>query len=429
MQRTVEDVACTVCGCVCDDLRLTVEGETVTRAEGACPLAEPRLLGLRSRRGPIACIQGEAADYTAALDQSAEILKAAEAPLIYGLSQSSTEGQRAACRLADRLGATIDTTASLCHAPSIVALQQVGESTCSLGEVRHRCDLVIYWGSNPVVSHPRHLERYSVDANGQFVGGRSDRTLVVVDVRATETSERADIFIRVPPESDFDFLWALRCLVAGVPLPDGWLASRGLDQVKVEELAKRMKTCRSGAVFFGLGLTRGSVGHANVEALLRLVSDLNSHTRFYARRMRVYGDVAGADSVLCWQTGFPFSVNLARGFPRYGPGEYSANQLLERAEVDACILVGDDGLKNMSARARERLRSVPTIMLNPNDSKLDWQPSVEFRTARYGIDLPGTAYRMDEVPIPLRQVLCSELPSDGQVLSGLLARIQAAVTA
>ena len=107
---------------------------------------------------------------------------ALESPLIYGLSRSSTPGQRSAVRLADELGATIDTTASTCHAPSIMAVQAVGESTATLGEIKNRSDLVIYWGSDPLVSHPRHLERF-VDAPGMFVpAGRRDRHLVVVDV-------------------------------------------------------------------------------------------------------------------------------------------------------------------------------------------------------------------------------------------------------
>lgn len=424
MPQVVEDVACTVCGCVCDDLSVVVEDGTIVSAAGACPLAEPRLIGLRARSGQAAAIAGQPADLSAALDRAAELLRAAQAPLIYGLSQSSTAGQRAACRLADWLGGTIDTTASLCHAPSIVALQQVGESTCSLGEVRHRSDLVIYWGSNPVVSHPRHLERYSVDAEGQFAGGRDKRTLIVVDVRKTETAELADHFVQIPPGSDFDLIWALRCLIAGKPLPDGWVPPVGLSPEAIGHLAKRLRSCRNGTVFFGLGLTRHAAGHANVTALLRLVSDLNAHTRFYARRMRVYGDVAGADSVLCWQTGFPFSVNLSRGFPRYSPGEYSANDLLERAEVDACLLVGLDGLANMSTAALKRLQTMPTILLDHTDAHLDWQPTVRFRTAKYGIDLPGIAYRMDEVPIPLRQVLTSDLPSDAQVLTDILDRLK-----
>jgi formylmethanofuran dehydrogenase subunit B len=36
----VEDFTCTHCS-VCDDLRLTVEGDRIVRAERACALAEP----------------------------------------------------------------------------------------------------------------------------------------------------------------------------------------------------------------------------------------------------------------------------------------------------------------------------------------------------------------------------------------------------
>ena len=105
-----------------------------------------------------------------------------------------------------------------------------------------------------------------------------------------------------------------------------------------------MKACRFGIVFFGLGLSMSGVGHRNVEALLHLVTDLNRYTWFQARRMRVFGDVTGADSVLAWQTGYPFSVSLARDYPRYNPGEFSAHDLLSKQEVDACLLVGSEGL-------------------------------------------------------------------------------------
>ena len=115
------------------------------------------------------------------------------------------------------------------------------------------------------------------------------------------------------------------------------------------DLAQRMKTCRSGVAFFGLGLSRRGLGHHNVEALLRLVTDLNRYTRFYARRMRLYGDVTGADSVLCWQTGYPFSVNLGRGYPRFNPGEFSVEGVLERQEVDACVIVGSETLEQLSS--------------------------------------------------------------------------------
>jgi formylmethanofuran dehydrogenase subunit B len=278
---------------------------------------------------------------------------------------------------------------------------------------------VLFWGSNPVKSHTRNFERYSVDPTGRFLPeGRKRRFVIVVDSRATETTQQADWFVQVAPGSDFDVLWALRALVQGLEIDGG---AGGLPLEELRQLAARLKSCRSGIVFFGLGLTRTDVPHANVDALLRLVSDLNRHTRFYARRMRIPGDVAGADSVLCWTTGFPFSVNLARGYPRYNPGEYSANEVLERGEADACLLVGSEGVAALSDAAQAALRQLPTIVLDYPSETCPFHPTVAFTTAVYGVHLTGTAYRMDETPIPLRAVLTTTYPSDAEVLDAIRA--------
>jgi formylmethanofuran dehydrogenase subunit B len=420
--KRIDNVACTICGCVCDDLRITVEDERVVQAEGACHLAEPWYLSQGSRRPPATEVDGEPVAFDAALERAANILRAARAPLIYGLSRSNTEGQQAAVALADRLGATIDTTASLGHAPAILALQEAGESTCSLGEVRNRADLVLFWGSNPVESHPRHFERYSVDPIGEFLpGGRKDRTVVVADVRPTATSERADVFLQVEPGRDFEVLWTLRGLIRGQQPAADAIVGAPLDRLR--DLAQRMKTCRYGIAFFGLGLSRTHLGHRSVEALLRLVTDLNDFTRFYARRMRVSSDVAGADSVLTWQTGYPFSVNLARGYPRFNPGEFTAHDLLLRSEVDACLLVGSFGVRRFSAEAIANLRRIPTIVLDPPTMESLTPPTVRFTTAIPGVHVPGTAYRMDEIPIPLRTLLPARYPSDADVLEAIRGRI------
>ena len=326
-------------------------------------------------------------------------------------------------RLAEQIGANIDTTASVCHGPSIMAIQQVGESTCSLGEVRNRADLVIFWGADPAVSHPRHLERYSGEATGLFVPrGRADRTIVVVDTKRTATSELADLFIQVPGEGDFEVIWALRQLLGGIDLPRTLDVGVPLEQLR--ELVTHMTRCRYGVVFFGLGLAQSGSGHANVEALLRLVEDLNGVTRFTARRLRIPGDVAGADSVLCWMTGFPFAVNYSRGYPRYNPGEYSANELLPRGEADACLLVGSESLADLSANAQRAVRHLPTIVLDYPNATTTPEATVHITTAIYGIHAPGTAYRMDEVPIPLRQLMPASHPTDDEVLNAIAARLR-----
>jgi formylmethanofuran dehydrogenase subunit B len=419
--KILKDVACTMCGCVCDDLKLNIAHGHVVGVSPGCALAEPWLLGQSSSDRPSCSVGGQPVLLDEAVQHAAGILAKSDSPLIYGLSGSSTPGQRSAIHLADRIGACIDTTASTCHAPSIVALQGVGESTCSLGEIRNRSDLVIYWGSNPSKSHPRHMERF-VDAPGQFVaGGRLARHVVVVDVKPSESSQRADTFIQVEPGTDFEVLWALRGLVRGFPLDASVVG--GVPRETLVGLANRMKQCRYGAAFFGLGLTRHGISHVNVDALLRLVTDLNRHTRFVVRRMRIPGDVAGADSVLCWQTGYPFSVSLNRTYPRYNPGEFTANDMLERHEVDAVVLVGTEGIEKLSDAARAWLCEIPSVILGHAGVGSLVSGTVNFTTAVYGIHRPGTAYRMDETPIPLRKVLDSDLPADHEVLDAIIDQV------
>jgi formylmethanofuran dehydrogenase subunit B len=303
-----------------------------------------------------------------------------------------------------------------------VAVQEVGESTCTLGEVKNRADLVVFWGSNPMESHPRHFERYSLLPRGRFTpAGRADRTLVVADVQPTASSESADLFVPIEPGRDFEALITLRSLVRGVRVEPSCSTGAPLDLL--QELAGRMKSCRYGVVFFGLGLSMSGVGQHNVEALLLLVHDLNDHTRFQARRMRIPGDVTGADTVLTWQTGYPFAVNLARGYPRYNPGEFSGPAMLERGEVDVCMLVGSEGVARFSEQAVDSLRRIPSIVLDHALVDSPVEPTIRFTTAVYGIHHPGTAYRMDGVPIRLRAFLPTDYPSDDEVLRMIEERL------
>ena len=94
-----EDFACTLCSCVCDDLRLTVDGERIVQADRACDLAKPWLLEQGACEPPAARIDGNAVSVEAAIARAAELLARARYPLVFGLSRSSTEGQRAAVKL------------------------------------------------------------------------------------------------------------------------------------------------------------------------------------------------------------------------------------------------------------------------------------------------------------------------------------------
>src|SRR5262249_39521815 len=152
----------------------------------------------------------------------------------------------------------------------------VGKVTCTLGEVRNRADLVVFWGSDPLTTHPRHWERYSVHPTGRFLPrGRRDRFVVVADTIRTASAEEADLFLPVEPGRHFEALVLLRALIRGaVPDIDH---SHGAPSALLTELARRMRRTACGVVFFGVGLARGESGHCNVQALLELVTDLNDH--------------------------------------------------------------------------------------------------------------------------------------------------------
>ena len=77
----------------------------------------------------------------------------------------------------------------------------------------------------------------------------------------------------------------------------------------------------------------------NSAAILTLAAEMNAFTKFVAMPMRGHGNVTGADVVMRWTTGYPFGVNLCRGYPRYNPGEFSTVDLLVRGDVDAALIL------------------------------------------------------------------------------------------
>ena len=228
--RTVEDATCTFCGCLCDDITLSVTGDRITEAKNACVLGETWFFNHRPKQGPACLIEGRPASVEDAIERAAMILTEAKYPIVHGLSDTTSEAQRLAVSIADWIGGCIDTTTSSTHGPSIIALQEVGEVTCTLGEVRNRGDLIVFWACNPAETHPRHTSRYSLSPRGTFVPrGRDDRTCIVVDVHQTETADLADQFVRIKPGSEFESLWTLRALAKEVDLdPDQIEANTGV---------------------------------------------------------------------------------------------------------------------------------------------------------------------------------------------------------
>jgi formylmethanofuran dehydrogenase subunit B len=430
--RVVENATCTFCGCVCDDMMLTVDDTTkrIVKAKNACVLGRAWFAEHTIEEGPAALVEGKPASVDDAVAEAARILVDARFPIAYGLSDTTCEAQRQAVAIMDMVRGTIDTTTSVCHGPSGLAFQGVGESTMTLGEVKNRADLVVYWGGNPAESHPRHFGRYAVTPKGMFTpNGKKDRTIVLVDVRRTPSAPAANIFIQVRPGRDFELLWAMRARVRGRSVSPRIEEITGVPPSTIDDLVQRMKSCRYGVLFFGMGLTMTRGRHFNSGALLALATDLNEFTHFVAKPVRGHGNVTGADNVVSWQTGYPFGVNFSRGFPRFNPGEFTTVDTLARGDADAAMIIASDPASNFPKAAISHLQRIPVISLDTKPTLTSKLARVAFRTATYGINTAGTVYRMDDVPITLRKAFDSPYPDDESILKAIRERVRALLSA
>ncbi|MEM3458889.1 MAG: formylmethanofuran dehydrogenase subunit B [Candidatus Bathyarchaeia archaeon] len=473
--QVVKAVTCPVCGSLCDDIELTIDDGKIVKVKNGCAMCESKFLGYCGEHRiskPLIRRNGELvkASMKEAIGKAAEILAEANYPILYGWSSTSCEATRVGLELAEEVGGVIDNTAVVCHGPSLLSVQEVGIPSCTLGQIRHRADLVIYWGSDPWSAHPRHIERYTAFSEGRFeksewrgyltklkalIGrkkiestlrrlflkkqpsvssvpegkvcptiSRTGRKLIVIDVRRTKSAEMADYFIQVEPNKDYELLQAFRSLIRDQELDVDKVA--GVPVEHLEEVADAMVGCSFGALFFGVGLTMSRGKLKNIDAALSLVRDLNMCTKFIIMPMRGHFNVTGANTVSTWQSGYPYAVDFSLGYPRYNPGETSVMDVLLRKESDAALVVASDPVANFPRKAVEHLVENPLIVIDPHMNATAQMADVVFPSAFVGIEAEGTAYRMDHVPLPLKKVVeppRGVLP-DEEILRRILSEVR-----
>ncbi len=407
---------CTACGCTCDDIRLsTARDGSIVTAEQACELGrqwfmEPVAVG------PTAVVDGKQATLDQAIKRAADILSAACLPLVTGFEHATTEAIRAAVELADHSGACIDWTTSPADAASTLALQTAGGVTATLGEVAQRADVVLLWGVDLAVTHPRHFQRYSLEPTSPWIHGRSDRTLIVIDDHATETGKQANTAITITPGADFEALLVLRSLVAGIELDARQVERQTGVAIDVwQQLAECMRQATFGAAISGKRLATTEL----LVALAELMADLTATTRWVALAAGGAGNATGAANVLAWQTGYPLGVNLAQRYPQYGPGETTTRELLAGGEVDAAVVVMDNLAIKLAPPAADHLAAIPTIALDWRATDTMDRAQVAIRCARPGVECAGTTYRVDGVALPMRACRPTDRPTVESVLQAI----------
>jgi formylmethanofuran dehydrogenase subunit B len=470
----IKNVTCPICGTLCDDLEVTVENNAIIDVINTCPVSEAKFTSYSDPKHrnlkPLVRKGGELTEVSLeeAIQKSAQILTDASYPILYGWSCTSCEAIRVGIELAEEIGGIIDNTSTVCHGPSILSIQNVGIPTCTLGQIRHRADLIVYWACDPYSAHPRHMERYTSFSDGRFqqsewehyvarlrgvlgkkrlqraselvlmketsvpvISGQKlppefqtkERKLIVVDVRKTRSAEFADFFVQVKPNKDFELLQAFRLLVKDEGLEVDEVA--GVPIELLEEVADAMVGCDFGVFFFGVGLTMSSGKLQNIDAAIALTRDLNYRTKFVIMPMRGHFNVAGANIVSTWQTGYPFAVDFTQGYPRYNPGETSVVDILSRDDADASLIIASDPVSNFPKKAVQNLLKNPLIAIDPVISPTTLMADVVIPSTFVGIEETGTAYRMDRVPLPMKKLVDppETCISDEEILQRILRQV------
>ncbi|MHA1835869.1 MAG: formylmethanofuran dehydrogenase subunit B [Candidatus Odinarchaeia archaeon] len=419
---------CVFCGCLCDDILVSVTDNHITKIENACILGEEKIFSaIKNKRNQFFQIkEGDKkknCSFNTALDRAADLLVNSEKPLLYGWSNTTCEAQKIGLKLAEILGGVWDNTTSTCHGPSAIAISERGISSATLGEIKNRADTIIYWGCNPVESHPRHLHRYTYFAKGRF-RNREDRKMIVVDVRKTPTAKLSDLFIQIKPGCDYELLTALHITVKTGEKPEVTNIVSSINEF--DEFVNFLNNTEFGVIFFGLGLTMSGYGSINVEALLSLIRELNNLSKWVTMPMRGHFNVTGANTVASYLTGFPFGIDFSDNKPYYNPGETTALDIIENNDCDLLMSVASDPIGMFPANISSKCLDLKIIALDPFPTITTEVADILFPVSISGIETGGTAYRMDGVPLPLKKIIDNSLnlPSDKEVLEQLLDKVK-----
>jgi formylmethanofuran dehydrogenase subunit B len=395
----VEHVTCLGCGCGCDDITVTVQEGRIVEAIAACPVGRA---WFGDGSGPSEVLRsGKPAALDDALSEAATVLaKSRGRLLVYLAPDVTTQAQRAAVTLADLLRGAVDSATSEAAAGGLLAAQRRGRATATLGEIRNRADVLLFWGVDPSQRYPRFLSRYALEPVGtQVPKGRAGRFAIAVSIGADKGPSGADLTITLEPSEEIAALSLMRAVVLDHPARD---LSPNL--TRAVGLVGRLTAARYAVLVHDAEPTAEPRNPLRVEGLIALVQALNGPTRAALSSLRAGGNRVGAESVLTWQTGYPFAVDHSRGHPRYMPGDRGLDRLA-RGGFTAALVVGSPPLDGEVVAA---LGSIETVTIGPRASQAPFTARVAIDTGVAGIHEAGTAYRMDEVPLSLRPPLTGQ---------------------
>jgi len=406
----VENVVCSGCSLLCDDVDVEVEDSSISKTRGACSHGDARLKGLQQNRLEEALVDGNKVGVDEAIEQLVEMLKSARRPLIYGGERSSNVAIELALRIAEKLGAYYDAPRSICRA--LLPLQEeLGVKGSRLEEVLDEADFAVYWGVSAADTHLRHASRYAVMPRGRVAKmGRESRIVASIDVRESMSMRIAQHRVVIDPCSDVEVASAIMELLDG-------RAPRLRAEVarQLALLASDLKRASFAALFVGSGVLRcGEGARAVLELARKLSNRCKCSVHPMAENVNSYGQAKATWRAL--KTCSPYD------FKERGLAE-PAQALISRGAVDFVLAINSDLLVQIPLEASKRLRG-RVCCTTELRSVTQAHSKVAIPVKALGVEAGGVVTRTDGVEVELRPfVVNREVPSEEEVLSRILALI------
>lgn len=390
-------MACTGCALLCEDIEVH-DGEV----RHACRIGAAHILN-RQQIDPM--VDLEVVDIDDAIRHAAALLADAERPVFLGFGNSITETQATGVRLAEKIGAGIDTCSV--HTRLIDDIVHSRVKTCTLPEVRDHADVIMFWGADPMNTHPRLLSGYAYYPRGKNRqhGWEEDRTAIAIDVRRSHTASICKSLHKIIPGHDTEFMDALMLALRNkVP-------KTVYDSKQVLKLAGTLKKAEFGVIFAGSGL----VGSVPRGAIIRLMDELNEFSDF--RILPLFSQynlrsIAAVNTVAT--TTVTTATTATAAACEHSDGCTPIPASLH--DADCLLCVGFD-LASSLPQARDIDASI--IVIDPRETLTAGFANVVIPCAAGGVDLAGTAVRMDGTEIDLPSITKTGQTGAGARISDL----------
>jgi formylmethanofuran dehydrogenase subunit B len=402
------DLVCAGCGSLCDGIKVQIEENRITVIDKACAKGAAFLNALNNPKRRATClVNREEVSSEKAVEEAKRLLSQSKRPLIYGLDNSTLETQAVAIRLAEKLGAVLDDDSSFSFGGLTSSLLMGALHSCSLSQIKDRANLLIYWGSNPMHSHPRHLSEHSYYAYTDYdIAGWVPRVkLSCVEVRENELTYICNPVFMLSPGKDRDFIQDILSLIK---------TGNGTEQAKT--FCDLFKSSRSSIIFCGLGLAYSLDGDFSL--FNELVSKLSQWTKACVIPMIDDTNMFGFNILLRQKTGHINQVNFS-GNVLHGL-EYSFLEQLRREVPDCVLVVGSDPVSTLPLSLRNNLAKIKVICLTNLVTPTTKAADVVIATAAPGWEQGGMVIRMDGEEVHLSKVRESTYPSEEDILERLL---------